>query len=89
MRYEFDVEVRPEFEVPDYKGFEIERPSGDVSDEEFEAFKKQFLESYSTPTAVDRPAAAGDSVLCDITPSIGACQIPPLPRFPRHAGPQK
>ena len=36
FRYEFDVEVRPEFDIPDYKGFEIDRPSGDVSDEEFE-----------------------------------------------------
>lgn len=66
FRYEFDVEVRPEFDIPDYKGFEIERPSGEVSDEEFEAFKRQFLESYSNPTKVDRAAQAGDSVVCDI-----------------------
>ncbi len=67
FQYEFDVEVRPEFEVPDYKGFTIDRPSGDVSDAEFQAFKDEFLESYSTAKKVDRAASAGDSVLCDIT----------------------
>ena len=65
--YEFDVEVRPEFELPDYSNFTIDRPSGDISDEEFAAFREEFLESYSTQARVDRPAKAGDSVICDIT----------------------
>ena len=64
--YEFDVEVRPEFDVPDYTQFTIERPSGEVNDEEFTAFKDQFLESYSTQEKVDRAATVGDSVVCDI-----------------------
>ena len=67
FRYEFDVEVRPEFDVPDYTGFVIDRPSGDVTDEEFTAFKQQFIESYSQPSKVDRPAKSGDSLLCDMT----------------------
>ena len=67
FRYEFDVEVRPEFEVPDYKGFTIDRPSGEITDEEFDDFRQQFLASYSKPEKVDRAAAAGDSILCDIT----------------------
>lgn len=65
--YEFDVEVRPEFELPDYTKFEINRPTGEISDEEFAAFREEFLESYSTQEKVDRAASAGDSVLCDIT----------------------
>lgn len=75
FRYEFDVEVRPEFEVPDYKGFKIDRPSGEVSTEEFEAFKNQFLESYSKPTTVSRAAAAGDSVLCNIKFTHGGKEL--------------
>jgi trigger factor len=67
FRYEFDVEVRPEFDVPDYTGFVIDRPSGEVTDEEFTAFKQQFIESYSQPSQVDRPAQSGDSLLCDLT----------------------
>ncbi|MEZ6124208.1 MAG: trigger factor [Planctomycetaceae bacterium] len=64
--YEFDVEVRPEFDVPDYKGFTIDRPSGDVTDEEFEAYKEEFLDSFATSEAVDRPAGEDDSVVCDL-----------------------
>jgi trigger factor len=67
FRYEFDVEVRPEFELPDYKSFKIDRPSGEMSDAELNGFKEQFLESYSTPEKVNRAATAGDSVVCDIT----------------------
>ena len=64
--YEFDVEVRPEFDIPDYGNFKIDRPSGETSDEEFIAFKEEFLESYSKPEKTDRAAAAGDSVVCDV-----------------------
>lgn len=64
--YEFNVEVRPEFDVPDYKNFTLDRPTGEVTPEEVAAFREQFLESYSTPKTVERAAKAGDSVKCDI-----------------------
>ena len=66
FRYEFDVEVRPEFEIPDYTGFVIDRPSGEVTEAELKDFKDQFLDSHSTPRKADRPAKTGDSVLCSI-----------------------
>lgn len=66
FNYEFDVEVRPEFDVPDYANFTIDRPSGDISDEEFTAFREEFLESYSTQEKVDRAAKAGDTIVCDV-----------------------
>ena len=66
FRYEFDVEVRPEFEIPDYASLTIERPSGEVSDDEFEAFRTQFLSSHAERNTVTRPAAKGDFVVCDI-----------------------
>ena len=31
--YQFEVEVRPDFDLPDYTGLEIERPVRDISDE--------------------------------------------------------
>jgi trigger factor len=64
--YEFDVEVRPDFNLPDYKHFTIDRPSGDVTEDEFTAFKNQFLDSYSSHEKVERAAEPGDSLLCDI-----------------------
>ena len=67
FRFEFDVEVRPEFELPDYSSLTIERPSGDVSDEEFQAYRMQFLASHAERQTVDREAARGDFVVCDVT----------------------
>ena len=66
FHYEFDVEVRPEFEIPDYASLTINRPSGEATDEEFSAFRAQFLSSHAERNTVDRPAAKGDFVVCDI-----------------------
>ena len=67
FHYEFDVEVRPDFELPDYAGITITRSSGETTDEEFQAFRTQFLTSYAERLTTDDAAAAGDYVLCDIT----------------------
>ncbi|MCH2209960.1 MAG: trigger factor [Fuerstiella sp.] len=66
FRYEFDVEVRPEFELPDYSSLTIERASGEVSDEEFAAYRTQFLSSHAERDRVDRAARKGDFIVCDI-----------------------
>jgi len=66
FRFEFDVEVRPEFDLPDYAALTIERPSGDVTEEESAAFKTQFLASHSERNTVDRAVEQGDFVVCDI-----------------------
>lgn len=34
MTFEFTIEVRPEFELPEWKGLKIDRPSRDISDED-------------------------------------------------------
>ncbi|MEZ6130931.1 MAG: trigger factor [Planctomycetaceae bacterium] len=73
--YEFDVEVRPEFEIPDYANFTIDRPSGELTDKELQAFKDQFLESYSTTEKVDRAAQAGDTIVCRILFTQGDREI--------------
>jgi len=66
FRFEFDVEVRPEFELPDYASLTIERPSGDISDDEAAAYRTQFLSSHAERNTVERAAARGDFVVCDI-----------------------
>ncbi len=66
FHYEFEVEVRPEFELPDYSSFTIRRPSGEVSDEEFQAYREQFLAGYSKRETVSEPCAPGDFVICDL-----------------------
>ena len=38
--YEFDIEVRPEFDLPDYKGLKLRRPVHTFTDAEVEAEKR-------------------------------------------------
>ncbi|MCA9051488.1 MAG: trigger factor, partial [Planctomycetaceae bacterium] len=67
FRYEFDVEVRPEFDLPDYTNFVIDRQPTVVTDDEFRRFRDRFVASYSTAEIVDRPAEAGDTVVCHLS----------------------
>jgi trigger factor len=67
FHYEFEVEVRPEFELPDYTGISINRAVSEPTAEELDEYKELFLASYAERVTVDEPAAAGDFVICDLT----------------------
>lgn len=45
--YEFDIEVRPEFDIPPYKGLKIKRPIHAFTDADVAKEMKTFLEPYS------------------------------------------
>ena len=64
--YEFDVEVRPEFDLPDYNGMKIDRPASEVTDEQVDAYYAQFMEQYAELIDSDEPAAEGDIVVCEV-----------------------
>lgn len=66
FQYEFDVEVRPEFDLPAYTGLSIKRPLKEVSDEDVAGYQTKFLEQYATLINKDEPAAASDFVTVDI-----------------------
>ncbi len=65
FEYQFEVEVRPDFDLPDYTGLEIERPVRDVNDEEVAEFMTTFLAQYGERKPIDEPAKAGDFVTVD------------------------
>lgn len=56
--YEFDVEVRPEFDLPEYKGMKLKKLVHTFSQNEIDAEKRKYLESFGTIT--DKPS---DSVV--------------------------
>ena len=58
--YEFDVEVRPEFDLPDYQGLTIERPVREISDEDVDAYLIRFLTQYGQLVPCEEAARAGD-----------------------------
>lgn len=67
FEYEFDVEVRPEFDLPDYKGIAIERPVGEITDEDVEDYLAEFLEQYGHQEPTDEAAELGDYVIVSAT----------------------
>ena len=65
FEYEFDVEVRPEFELPNYSGLKIKRPVKDLSEADVDAYLLKFLAQYGTLVDKDGPAEPGDYVELD------------------------
>jgi trigger factor len=66
--YEFDVEVRPEFDLPNYKGLKLKRPVKEYTDEDVATEKRRLLAPYAQ--VVPKPegnAQVGDIVVADIT----------------------
>ena len=46
FEYEFDVEVRPEFDLPNYEGLTIERPIRELTDADVDKHVENFLSQY-------------------------------------------
>jgi trigger factor len=72
--YEFEVEVRPQFQLPDYKGLKLKRPVQEFTDADVEVEMKRLLEPYGqvVPKEGNPPkVAVGDIITCDITTRQG------------------
>ncbi|MDY7009208.1 MAG: trigger factor [Planctomycetota bacterium] len=67
MTFSFEVEVAPEFDLPDYKGIEIKRPVIEVNDERIDEFLTSFRHRYGRFKPTDTPAQAGDVVVADVS----------------------
>ena len=67
--YEFDIEVRPEFDLPDYKGLKLRRPVHEFTDIEVAKEKRRLLEPYGqlAPKDGDAPTVElDDYVTADV-----------------------
>jgi trigger factor len=73
MVYEFEVEVRPQFDLPQYKGIKLKRPVMEFSDEDIEREERRLLEPHGTiaPKGDKSPVAVGDFIIADMTAKIG------------------
>ena len=60
------VEVRPEFEVPDYQGLQVPHPEWEVTDEDIEAQLDAMRERFAELETVDRPVEPGDYVVVTV-----------------------
>lgn len=69
VEFTAEVEVRPEFDLPDFSQVAVEvKPQGTV-DEQVDARIEVMRKRFATTTDVDRPAAEGDTVVIDLVAS--------------------
>ncbi len=70
--YEFDVEVRPEFDLPNYKGLKIRRPVHTFTQDEIEAEERRLLIPYGQVVPKEEgDAQIGDILISDVTTRLG------------------
>lgn len=64
--YEFDIEVRPEFDLPEYKGLAIKRPMKEVTDKDVALEIDKLRRRYGEMITKEGPVALGDTIVADV-----------------------
>jgi trigger factor len=72
---ELEVEVRPEFKLPEYKGLKIKVDAVKIAKMDIESELDALRARFGTLKTVDRPAKNGDFTSIDLTASIGGSEI--------------
>ena len=68
MIYEFEVEVRPDFDLPEYKGLQLERQVRTFTDEEIGRERRRLLSRYGQLVPKEEePVALEDYIIADMT----------------------
>jgi trigger factor len=74
--YEFEVEVRPQFDLPDYKSLKIRRPIKTITDQDVLQEERRLLAPYGS--LVPKPEGAaeiGDYLVADMTTRDGEREL--------------
>ena len=72
---ELEVEVRPEFKLPEYKGLKIKVDAVKIAKMDIETELDALRARFGTLKTVDRPAKTGEFTSIDLAASIGGTQI--------------
>lgn len=75
MTFEFTIEVRPEFELPKWKGLKLNRPVREFTDADVNEQLEQMLARYGQLVPHEGPAAEGDYVSLNITATADGQQV--------------
>jgi len=67
MTFEFDLEVRPEFELPEWRGLSIERPVREFSEADIKKRLERTLASWGRLVPLADAASVGDYITCNLT----------------------
>lgn len=71
-----EVDVRPEFDLPDLSALEIVVDPIEVADDEVDAELQSLRARFGTLTGVDRPAQNGDFVSIDLSATVDGNEVP-------------
>ncbi|HVX64409.1 MAG TPA: trigger factor [Pirellulales bacterium] len=75
MTFEFDIEVRPEFDLPNWKGLQIEKPVREFSAEDVEKQLQNLLARHGKLVPFDGAAEPGDYLSLNLTFKDGETEI--------------
>jgi trigger factor len=67
LTFEFNIEVRPEFDMPQWQGLSLEKPVHEYNDEDIDRNLRKLLAKYGQLVPVDGAAEANDHVVLNIT----------------------
>ena len=67
LKFEFNIEVRPDFEMPKWKSLKIDRPEHDFTDADVDAEMEKLTAQFSTLEPVEDKIKAGDYIEANIT----------------------
>jgi trigger factor len=75
MTFEFDLEVRPEFDLPNWKGLKIERPVREFTKKDIDKRLEQVLARHGRLVPFKGAASSGDYISCNLTFKNGAVEL--------------
>ncbi len=67
MTFEFDLEVRPQFDLPQWKGLQIEKPVREFTDADIDRALKRILTNRGRLVPFDGPAEPDDYITTNLT----------------------
>ncbi len=67
LTFEFNIEVRPEFTMPQWKGLKLERPSKAFGKKEIDDHLARLLEKHAVLQPIEEPAALEDLLTVTMT----------------------
>lgn len=80
LEFSATVEVKPQLDLPPYRGVQVEAPELEVTDELVDSRLEQLRERFAQLEVIGRPLAEGDYAQIDLHASVHTQQIPELDR---------
>ena len=80
LSFSATFEVKPELDLPSYRGVEVERPALEVTDEHVDAQLERLRERFAQLEVIGRPLAKGDYAQIDLRATVHGQEIAELTR---------